>query len=59
MPFILLQTNPTSNLPFLFAAFAVCWLVFFIYAFFVSRRRRELEQELRELEQGSAEASVG
>ena len=59
MPFILLQTNPASNLPFLFAAFAVCWVAFFIYAFFVSRRRRELEQELRELEQGSDEASTG
>ena len=30
---------------FLFAAFAITWLVFFAYAFFVSRRRQELERE--------------
>lgn len=52
MGFILLQSQPPANLGYLFAAFAVCWLVFFGYAFFVSRRRQELERELRELEQG-------
>lgn len=50
--FTLLQTNiPPSNLPFLFAAFAVTWVVFFAYAFFVSRRRQEMQRELRELRQ--------
>ena len=51
MPIALLQTQPTANLAFLFAAFAVTWIVFFIYAFFVSRRRQELEREIRELQQ--------
>ena len=51
MPFILLQSQPPANLTYLFAAFAVTWLVFFIYAFFVSRRRQELEREIRELQQ--------
>ena len=55
MPFILLQSTPPANLPYLFAAFAVCWLGFFIYAFFVSRRRQELERELREGEPETAE----
>ena len=51
MPFILLQSQPPDNLTFLFAAFAITWLVFFIYAFFVSRRRQEMEREMRELQQ--------
>ena len=51
MPFILLQNQPPANLTFLFAAFAITWLVFFIYAFFVSRRRQEMEREIRDLQQ--------
>ena len=51
MPFILLQNQPPDNLTFLFAAFAITWLVFFIYTFFVSRRRQEMEREMRELQQ--------
>ena len=50
MPLILLQAAPPANLTYLFAAFAVCWIVFFAYAFFLTRRRRELEQEWAELE---------
>ena len=46
----LLQTDlPSSNLPYLFAAFAVSWAVFFIYAFFVTRRQQEMQTEIREL----------
>ena len=52
MPLILLQTQPPANMGFLFAAFAITWLVFFAYAFFVSRRRQELEREVRDLQQG-------
>ena len=59
MAFILLQSQPPANLGYLFAAFAVCWLVFFGYAFFVSRRRQELERELRELEQGLEDGDDG
>ncbi len=52
----LLQTElPPSNLPYLFAAFAVSWAVFFLYAFFVTRRQRELQTEIRELRQALAE----
>ena len=46
----LLQTDlPSSNLPYLFAAFAVSWAVFFIYAFSVTRRQQEMQTEIREL----------
>ena len=42
---------PPDNLPFLFAAFAVVWAVFFIYAAYMSWRRQSVQRELRELEQ--------
>ena len=54
MPFILLQSQPPSNLTFLFAAFAVTWIIFFAYAYFISRRRQELEREMREMQQNVA-----
>ena len=41
--------EPASNLPYLFAAFAVSWIIFFAYAFFMSRRQHEMEREIREL----------
>ena len=37
------------NLPWLFAAYAVTWVVFFLYLFFMARRQNELESEIREL----------
>lgn len=50
MPIELLQIElPSSNLPYLFAAFAVSWAVFFLYAFFVTRRQQEMQSEIREL----------
>ena len=45
------MTVPPNNLPFLFAAFAVVWAVFFIYAAYMSWRRRSVQRELRELEE--------
>ena len=47
---LLLESHvPSANLPFLFAVFAVTWLIFFAYAFYVSRRRQEMQQEIAEL----------
>ena len=40
---------PSDNLPYLFAAYAVTWVAFFVYMFFISRRQRELEREIDEL----------
>ena len=40
---------PSSNLPWLFAAFAVTWAVFFLYVFFVTRRQQEMQSQIREL----------
>lgn len=34
---------------YLFAAFAVSWLGFFVYAFFVSRRQLEMQREISAL----------
>ena len=42
---------PSDNLPYLFAAYAIAWVAFFIYLFFVSRHQREMEREIRELKQ--------
>ena len=50
MPIPLLQIElPASNIPWLFAAFAVSWAVFFIYVFFITRRQQEMQSQIREL----------
>ena len=50
MPTVLLDSHlPSSNLPYLFAAFAVCWAVFFAYIFFVTRRQQEIRNEISRL----------
>ncbi|MCY4367658.1 MAG: CcmD family protein [Chloroflexi bacterium] len=63
MPVMLLQSQPPTNLWFLFAAFAVTWVIFFVYAFFISRRRQDLEREIgdlqRELHGGEEEDGTG
>ena len=47
---ILLDTHSIpANLPFLFAVFGVTWAIFFAYAFYVSRRRQEMQREIAEL----------
>ena len=52
MPEILLQAvPPPSNLPYLFAAFAVTWAVFFGYMFFIGRRQQEIRAEIERLRQ--------
>jgi CcmD family protein len=42
---------PPSNLPYLFAAFAVVWVVFFIYAGYMSWRRQSVQRELEEMQE--------
>jgi len=43
-------TDPESKLPFLFAAYFVTWLVFFAYAYFISRKQSELNRRIKNLE---------
>ena len=38
-----------NNLIYLFSAFAITWVIFFIYAFFISKRRQEVRNEIAEL----------
>ena len=47
---ILLSSHlPPSNLPYLFAAFAVSWVVLFGYLFYVNRRQHEMKKEITRL----------
>ncbi|MQF92409.1 MAG: CcmD family protein, partial [SAR202 cluster bacterium] len=47
LDFILLSSHlPSSNLPYLFAAFAVSWVVLFGYLFYVNRRQHEMKKEI-------------
>jgi len=51
LDFILLSTHlPSSNLPYLFAAFAVSWVVLFGYLFYVNRRQHEMKKEITRLQ---------
>ena len=51
LDFILLSSHlPSSNLPFLFAAFAVTWVILFGYLFYVNRRQHEMRKEIARLQ---------
>lgn len=42
-------SGPEANLPFLFAVYIITWAAFFAYVFYVSRRQRELRNEIQDL----------
>ena len=42
-------SSPEANLPFLFAVYIITWAAFFAYAFYVSRRQREMQREIEAL----------
>ena len=51
LAFILLSPHlPSSNLPYLFAAFAVSWVLLFGYLFYVNRRQHEMRKEIARLQ---------
>ena len=51
LDFILLSSHlPSSNLPYLFAAFTVSWVVLFGYLFYVNRRQHEMKKEIARLQ---------
>ncbi len=41
--------NPEANLPYLLGVYTVTWLAFFAYAFYITRRQRELRRQIDEL----------
>ena len=40
------QQRGESELPWLFAVYAITWAAFFGYVFFMSRRQREMQREI-------------
>ena len=49
------QVDGDSELPWLFAVFIVTWAAFFAYVFIMSRRQREMRQEVDALKKVLAE----
>ncbi len=47
----------SQNLPFLFAAFAVVWVVFLAYAGYMSWKRQTLQRDLQELSRELADSA--
>ena len=43
------DSDPEGYLPYLFAAFALTWLAFFAYLFFVARKESALRREMEAL----------
>ncbi len=48
-------SSPEANLPFLFAVYIITWAAFFAYVFYVSRRQRELRNEIQDLKRALEE----
>ena len=40
------DSDPEANLPFLFAVYILTWAGFFGYAFYMSRRQRDMRREI-------------
>ena len=49
------DTDPEANLPYLFAAYAVTWVGFFVYLYYLSQRQRSLQREVEALREALAE----
>lgn len=45
------QAPGESNLPYLFVVYLVTWLVFFAYAFYMTRKQQALQRDLDALRQ--------
>ena len=45
------DSDPEANLPFLFAVYILTWAGFFGYAFYMSRRQRDLQRDIDALRQ--------
>jgi CcmD family protein len=47
--------DPEANLPYLFAVYAITWVVFFAYLYYLSQRQQNLRRELEELREALSE----
>ena len=47
--------GPEANLPYLFAAYTVTWVGFFVYVYYLSQRQRSLQREVEALKEALAE----
>jgi len=47
-----------QNFPYLFAVYTIIWIAFFIYAFFMNSRIRELKREIADLREELKERPV-
>lgn len=54
-PMISQQQRGESELPWLFAVYAITWAAFFGYVFVMSRRQREMRAEIAALKRALAE----
>lgn len=48
-------SDPEANLPFLFAVYILTWAGFFGYAFYMSRRQRDMRRDIEALRQALRE----
>ena len=49
------DSDPEANLPFLFAVYILTWAGFFGYAFYMSRRQRDMQRDIDALRQALRE----
>jgi CcmD family protein len=47
--------DPEANLPYLFAVYAITWVIFFVYLYYLSQRQRNLRREVEELREALSE----
>ena len=47
--------DPEANLPYLFAVYAVTWIAFFAYLYYLSQRQQNLRREVEELREAMSE----
>ena len=52
------DSDPEANLPFLFAVYILTWAGFFGYAFYMSRRQRDLRRDIDALRQDNNRDAV-
>ena len=49
------SSDPEANLPYLFAAYSVTWVGFFVYVYYLSQRNRNLRREVEALREALEE----